>query len=82
MGETGAFSMSPQEIYSRLGKASGPLLIDVRDPADFEADGVLIAGAIRRPPADAYAWASDLPKDRRPVLWFSIVGMVLQTARH
>ena len=69
MVDRGAFSISAPEIYASLGTARAPLLIDVREPGVFEADGFQIAGAVRRPPADAFLWRNDLPKDRRPVVY-------------
>ena len=44
------FSISPHELYSVIGTAAAPLLIDVRREPAFAADEWIIAGAVRRPP--------------------------------
>ena len=42
----------PTDLYSRLGTAAAPLLIDVRTAQAFEADDRLIIGALRHAPDD------------------------------
>jgi rhodanese-related sulfurtransferase len=54
-------SISPNDLYARLGTASAPLLVDVRRPDTFSADNKLIAGAARRPPEDVGRWLTDVP---------------------
>jgi rhodanese-related sulfurtransferase len=69
MDRLNAFSISADTIYARLGTATGPLLLDVREPSEFDADGAQIVGAVRRPPADAHLWRPQLPQGRVIVLY-------------
>jgi len=64
-----AFSISAGAVYAKLGIGTGPLLLDVREPAEFDADGAQIIGAVRRPPADAHLWRPQLPQGRVIVLY-------------
>jgi rhodanese-related sulfurtransferase len=57
-------SISPQELYRRLGTASAPLVVDVRARDAFDADDAMIVGSVRRPPQEVEAWREALPKDR------------------
>jgi len=54
-----AFTISPQQLARRIGLPDAPLILDVRVPEDWEADGRLVPGAIRRSHADAGAWAPE-----------------------
>ena len=45
-------SVSPNDLYTHLGTAEAPLLIDVRRREAFDADKFLIIGAARRLPDD------------------------------
>ena len=69
MDRTDAFSISADTIYARLGTAAAPVLLDVREPAAFDADGAQIVGAVRRPPADAHLWRAQLPQGRVVALY-------------
>src|SRR6266508_2542117 len=61
-------SISPSDLYARLGTASAPVIIDVRRPADFaKADG-LIASAFHCPPDEVEHWRKDLPSGRQVVV--------------
>ena len=48
-----AHSISPHDLYTHLGTAAAPLLIDVRRREAFDADKFLIIGAARRLPDEA-----------------------------
>jgi len=40
MDRSGAFSISADTVYARLGTATGPVLLDVRDPAEpYDVNG-------------------------------------------
>jgi rhodanese-related sulfurtransferase len=67
--DQGRFSISPQTLYSRLGTAAAPLVIDVRRAAQFDADDMMIAGAIRRAPDEIDRWRRDLPPHRAVVVY-------------
>ncbi len=69
MDRSGAFSISADAVYARLGTATAPVLLDVREPREFDADGAQIIGGVRRPPADAHLWRAQLPRDRVIVLY-------------
>ncbi|HWE76536.1 MAG TPA: chromate resistance protein ChrB domain-containing protein [Stellaceae bacterium] len=64
MDRSGAFSLSAAAVYGSLGAAKGAVLLDVREPGEFDADGAQIIGALRRPPADAHLWRAQLPRSR------------------
>jgi rhodanese-related sulfurtransferase len=64
-----AASISPHEVYAQLGTASAPVLIDVRRSDAFDADDVLIVGAVRRTPESASDWLRDLPAGRQVVVY-------------
>ena len=69
MDRSGAFLITAGAVYARLGTAKGPVLLDVREPGEFDADGAQIIGSVRRPPADAHFWRAQLPRDRIIVLY-------------
>jgi rhodanese-related sulfurtransferase len=68
-----AHSISPNDLYARLGTATAPLLIDVRRLQAFDADQTLIIGAARRPPDDVEKWRDALPAGR-PVVAYCVHG--------
>lgn len=55
------FSISAQTLYSRLGTATAPALVDVRRAAAFDADFRMIVGAVRRAPDEVDSSRRDLP---------------------
>src|SRR5438128_8321328 len=57
-------SVSPNNLYTRLGTASAPVLIDVRRQDTFGTDDKLIIGAFHRSPEDVERWRKDLPPGR------------------
>ena len=62
-------TVSPLDLYTRLGTASAPVLIDVRRHDSFLADDRLIIGAYHRAPADVEHWRTELPADRPVVAY-------------
>jgi rhodanese-related sulfurtransferase len=54
-------SISPHDLYARLGTASAPVLVDVRRADAFAADDRLIVGAFHVSPDDVERWSKDLP---------------------
>ena len=68
MDEKGLF-ISPPDLYSRLGTARAPTVIDVRRAAAFEASDTLIAGAIRRSPDETEQWINDLLPSQPAVVY-------------
>jgi rhodanese-related sulfurtransferase len=69
-------SISPSELYARLGTASAPKLVDVRRAGDFSSSNRLIAGAYHRPADDVEHWRGDLPP-ARPVVVYCVHGQKL-----
>jgi rhodanese-related sulfurtransferase len=68
-------SVAPDDLYSHLGTASAPLLVDVRDEDSFSADNRLIVGAFHRPADDVGYWMKELPFGR-PVVTYCSQGRV------
>ncbi len=66
-------SRSPSDLYSRLGIASAPLVVDVRAPDAFAADDRMIIGAIRRAPEEVERWRRELAP-RWPVVAYCAHG--------
>jgi rhodanese-related sulfurtransferase len=64
-------SVSPSELYARLGTASAPMLVDVRRQEAFNADDELVIGACHRPPEDVSRWLNELPTGRSVVAYRS-----------
>jgi rhodanese-related sulfurtransferase len=69
-----AISISPNDLYGRLGTASAPVLLDVRQQDSFLADDRLIAGAVHRAPADVEHRRLDLPAGRPVVAYCADAG--------
>jgi rhodanese-related sulfurtransferase len=65
-------SIDPRSLYSRLGSAGAPLVLDVRRDAAFDADTHLIAGAVR-PEGDLLAFVARHAAGR-PVVTYCIKG--------
>ena len=53
-----SFSVSPQQLALRMGRADAPILLDVRREATFSESRHLIAGARRCAPQDVAAFAA------------------------
>ena len=62
-------TVSALDLYTCLGTASAPVLIDVRRHDSFLADDRLIIGAYHRAPADVEHWRTELPADRPVVAY-------------
>jgi rhodanese-related sulfurtransferase len=45
------------------------VIIDVRSPSDWAASDKKIQGAVRKDPGTVAAWAGEIPKDKRIVLY-------------
>jgi rhodanese-related sulfurtransferase len=69
MERPGRFSVSAQELRAQIGTAAAPTIVDVRTLDEFETDGALIVGSIRRAPGDVSQWQSQLPPGRCVVLY-------------
>jgi rhodanese-related sulfurtransferase len=61
-------SISPAELYGRLGTASAPAVIDVRRPADFATASELIISVYHRDPDKVEQWGKELPLGRQVIV--------------
>src|SRR5882672_9087173 len=59
-------SIGAEELLSRFGTRTAPLIIDVRRTPAFEAADAVIAGCLRREPGSAGAWSDTLPAGTLP----------------
>ena len=71
-------SVSAAELYARLGTASAPMLVDVRDQEVFDADDRQIISAVHHAPAEVNRWSRELPVGRTVVACGSHGGEVSQ----
>jgi thiosulfate sulfurtransferase len=62
-------SISAQDLYSSIGTAIAPVIIDVRRGAAFAADNRMIVGAVRQNPETVQDWLGDLPSGRAVVVY-------------
>jgi rhodanese-related sulfurtransferase len=62
-------SITPSELYPRLGTARAPTLVDVRRASDFSTASELIVGAFHRSPDEIDRWKNDLPAGRAVVVY-------------
>lgn len=51
------FSISPAELWRKIGTGSAPVIVDVRRPETIEASNGLLPGSVVRDPHDAEAWS-------------------------
>ena len=66
-------SISPHQLYQRLGTAQAPIVLDVRRPADFAASDRCIVSAFHRAPEEVARWSKELPAGR-PVVVHCVRG--------
>jgi len=69
----GQNSISAQTLYSALGTASSPILLDVRRNTAFDVDDHMVVSALRRIPEEVSNWARHLPA-HRPVAVYCAHG--------
>jgi len=62
-------AITHETLRSALESAAPPLVIDVRRKAAFLAAGELLCGALRRDPETIDAWAAQLPRASRVVVY-------------
>ncbi len=71
-------AVSAAELYSHLGTASAPILVDVRRQDAFDADDRQIIGALRHAPEEVDRLSRDLPVGGTVVAYCSHGGDVSQ----
>jgi len=69
MEAPGPFSIAPETVAARLGRADAPLLVDVRPAAAFDGDDRMLVGAVRRAPDAIEEWGRRLAAGRELVLY-------------
>jgi rhodanese-related sulfurtransferase len=62
--------IDPETLQSWLADPQ-VLIVDVRQPKDWQSSGKKIKGALRLDPDDAKTWAAFIPKDKKIVLYCS-----------
>jgi rhodanese-related sulfurtransferase len=80
MDERGHCSISARKLYSRLGTAVAPIVVDVRRSPAFDADDTMILGAVRRSPSDVDQWRHQLPEGCSVVVYCAHGQEVSQNA--
>src|SRR5262249_16955666 len=65
-------SISPLDLFARLGTAAAPLVVDVRRADDFAGAATLIPSAIHRAPVSVEQWRTELPM--APVVVYCVRG--------
>jgi Fe-Mn family superoxide dismutase len=63
-----------EDVRAMIERKEDVLVLDVRPAKDYEADKVVIPGALRRDPEKVEEWAKDVPKDK-PVLLYCNFGL-------
>jgi rhodanese-related sulfurtransferase len=66
-------SISPRDLYARLGSEAAPIVVDVRRDDDFANDHRLVVSAFHRSPEEVERWREDLPSGR-PVVAYCFHG--------
>ena len=67
--DTTQSSISPHDLYARLGTARAPIVLDVRQSSDIGKDDRYIVSALRRDPECVARWAGDLPAGKTVVVY-------------
>jgi rhodanese-related sulfurtransferase len=75
-----ASTISAQELYSHLGTAAAPVVVDARKRDAFDADDRLIVGAVRYDIDANPGWSKNLPAGQLVVFYCAHGGEVSQTA--
>ena len=67
-------TITPAELQACLANQSPCRIIDVRRRADFEAEPVLVPGALWRNPDDVDGWAKELPETTGEIVVYCARG--------
>jgi rhodanese-related sulfurtransferase len=62
-------SISPNELYARLGTDAAPIIVDVRRETDFAGADTLVADAFHCSPDNVEEWRTELPGGRQVVTY-------------
>jgi rhodanese-related sulfurtransferase len=73
-------TLSARELYSHLGTAAAPVVVDARKRDAFDADDRLIVGAVRYDIDTNPRWPTNLPAARPVVVYCAHGAEVSQTA--
>jgi Fe-Mn family superoxide dismutase len=67
-------AVSVEDVRAMIDQKQDVVVLDVRPAKDYEADKVVIPGALRRDPEKVEEWAKDVPKGK-PVLLYCNFGL-------
>src|SRR5258705_4585486 len=62
-------SISPNELYARLGNDAAPIIVDVRRETDFAGADTLVVDAFHCSPDNVEEWRTGLPGGRQVVTY-------------
>lgn len=75
----GPFTLSPHDLYARIGSADAPVVLDVCKCEDFDAEPRLVPTARWRDPERVDSWMHDLPRGV-PVVTICVRGRKVSQA--
>ena len=67
--DDGKHSISPNDLYARLGSEAAPIIVDVRRDADFAGADRLVADAFHLSPDSVEQWRTELPSEHQVVTY-------------
>src|ERR1700731_5429190 len=62
-------SISPRDLYERLGSEAAPIVVDIRRDTDFLGAERVVAPAFHRSPDRIDEWGNELPRGRTVVTY-------------
>ena len=65
MGGDGRSSISPASLYTRIGTAAAPVVMDVRRAETLGSYDRVIVAALHRDPGQVGAWSVELNREAR-----------------
>ena len=72
-------SITSTELDKLLQEKSDLVIVDVRRKSDYEADKVIIPGAVWRDPEQVEQWSKALPRERKVIVYCARGGSVSQS---
>ena len=61
--------INPVELKRKLDAGDALMIVDLRHALDFEADPVVIPGAVHMSPEDLERHSQEIPRDRDVILY-------------
>jgi len=72
-------TITPTELRSRIESGESFTLLDLRKQADFDADPVLIPGAVKLDPSKVAEWEDIVPGKANAVMYCARGGSISQS---